>query len=65
MPFGFIVPKTLNYLAFQSFNFERTWWRLFQKCVVRTKLDIYVFMTNTFVQILLNVVLYLWFVIIF
>ena len=21
--------KTLNYLAFQSFNFERTWWRLF------------------------------------
>jgi hypothetical protein len=23
-PFGFIVPKTLNYLAFQSFYFERT-----------------------------------------
>ena len=21
-PFGFIVPKTLNYLAFQSFDFE-------------------------------------------
>jgi hypothetical protein len=23
-PFGFIAPKTLNYLAFQSFDFERT-----------------------------------------
>ena len=27
--FGFIAPKTLNYFAFQSFNFERIWWRLF------------------------------------
>jgi hypothetical protein len=26
----------LNYLAFQSFDFERPWWRLFRKCVVRT-----------------------------
>ena len=34
---------SLNYLAFQPFNFERTWWRLFQKRVVRTKFDIYVF----------------------
>jgi len=42
-PFGFIAPKTLNYLAFPSFDFERTWWRLFQKRVVRTKFDIYVF----------------------
>jgi hypothetical protein len=23
-PFSFIVPKTLNYLAFHSFDFERT-----------------------------------------
>jgi len=23
-PFGFIAPKTLNYLAFQSLDFERT-----------------------------------------
>ena len=38
-------PKTLNlnYLASQSFDFERTWWILFQKRVVRTKFDIYVF----------------------
>ena len=33
----------LNYLAFQYFDIERTWWRLFQRRVVRTKLDIYGF----------------------
>ena len=32
----------LNYLTFQPFDFERTWWRLFLKRVVRTKFDIYV-----------------------
>jgi len=42
---GFIAPKTLNFLAFQSFDFESTWWKLFQKRVVRTKFDIYVFIT--------------------
>jgi len=42
-PFGCIAPKTLNYLAFQSFDLKRTWWRLFQKRVVCTKFDIYVF----------------------
>ena len=30
-------------MAFQSFDFEGTWWRLFQQCVVWTKLEIYVF----------------------
>jgi hypothetical protein len=40
MPFGFIAPKTLNHLAFQCFDFERTWWRLFQKRVVRTECEI-------------------------
>jgi hypothetical protein len=25
--------------------FERTWWRLFQKRLVRTKCDIYIFIT--------------------
>jgi len=39
--FGFIASKTLNYLAFQTFDFEHTWWRLFQKRVVRTKFEIY------------------------
>jgi len=27
-------------MAFQSFDFEHTWWRLLQKRVVRTKFDI-------------------------
>jgi hypothetical protein len=34
---GFIPSR-----KFQSFDFERTWWRLFQKHVVRSKFDIYV-----------------------
>jgi hypothetical protein len=34
-------------LAFQSFDFERTWWRLFQKSVLGTKIDIYVFIHDT------------------
>jgi hypothetical protein len=38
------------YLAFQSFDFVRTWWRLFQKRVVRTKFDIYVFIIQTYIQ---------------
>jgi hypothetical protein len=39
------VPKTLNYLAFQAFHFERTWWKLFQKHAVRTKFYIYVYIS--------------------
>ena len=34
--FGCIALKTLKYLASQSFDFERTWWRLFQ---MRTRFD--------------------------
>ena len=49
-PFGFIPCKTLNYLAFQFFDFERTWW-LFQKCVVRNKFDVYVFIKPYFLSI--------------
>ena len=30
-------------MTFQPFDFESTWWSLFQKHVVRTKFDIYVF----------------------
>ena len=41
----FFAPKTLNYLVFQSFDFQRTWWRLVQKRVVCTKFDILVFIT--------------------
>ena len=35
-------------MAFQSFDFERTWRRLFQKHVVCHKLNIYVFITLLF-----------------
>jgi hypothetical protein len=40
--FDCIAPKTSNYFAFQSFKFERTWWRLFQKLIVFSKFDIIV-----------------------
>jgi len=51
MPFELLAPKDLNYYAFQSFHYGRTWWYLylylvmfiFQKRVVCTILDIYVF----------------------
>jgi hypothetical protein len=42
-PFRFIDTKTLNYLAFQSFDFEHTWWRLFQKTIMYTTFNILVF----------------------
>ena len=45
-----VLPKLLNYFSFQSFDFERTWWRLFQKRVVRTKFDIYVFIPYSYMQ---------------
>jgi hypothetical protein len=39
----FLFPKIfLNYSAFQSFDLEHVWWRLFQKLTVHTKLYTYV-----------------------
>ena len=35
-PFAFIAPKIINYLAFQSFDFDRTCWTFLQK---HTKFD--------------------------
>jgi len=29
-------------LVFESFDFERTWWGLFWRCVVHTKFAIYI-----------------------
>jgi hypothetical protein len=52
--FGFIAPKTFNYLAFQSSDFERTWWSLYQKSVVRTKLYIYHFITSEIIWLLVS-----------
>ena len=66
MLFGKIAPKSLYYLAFQSFDFEGTWWRSFQKHVGRTKFDIFVFILA---KILLGLFIYeiygswtLWFI---
>jgi hypothetical protein len=44
----FQISATLNYFVFQSFDFENTctWWSLFQKRVVHTKFDIYVFIIH-------------------
>jgi hypothetical protein len=39
----------------KSFGFERTWWMLFQKRGMRTKFDIYVFISYDITEILLKV----------
>jgi hypothetical protein len=42
-PLVYLLPKSkTNYLAFQFFDIERTWWGLYQKRVVPTKFDIFV-----------------------
>jgi hypothetical protein len=41
--FGYHVETFLIYLPFPYFDIERTWWRSFQKRVVCSKFDIYVF----------------------
>jgi hypothetical protein len=41
-PLVYLLPKTLNYIVFQSFDFERTDDGLFQKRVVRTELNIFI-----------------------
>jgi hypothetical protein len=38
----YLLPKIKNRCVFQSDDIERTWWRLYKKRVVRTKLDIYI-----------------------
>jgi hypothetical protein len=49
MLFGFITQKhLLNSCAFQYFNFVCTWWRLFQKSVLRFKCDIYLLIYQFF-----------------
>ena len=53
-PFVFLLLKRLNYLAFQSFDIERAWWRLFQKRVVRTKYDIYVFIETMIITFIME-----------
>ena len=45
----YFIDNNINcgYMAFQSFDCERTWWRLFQKQVVCTKCHTYVVITIT------------------
>jgi hypothetical protein len=41
---GFLALKDFKIICLSNnFCLERTWWRLFQKRVMRTKFDIYVF----------------------
>ena len=42
----FFYHVSLYHLTFKSFDFERTWWRLFQKRAVHNKLDICAFIYN-------------------
>ena len=45
--FWFYCSQTLSLIS-NLFDFECTWWRLFQKRVVRTKFDIYVFIKTIY-----------------
>jgi hypothetical protein len=47
------------FFTFQSFYFERTWWRLFQKRVMCTKLDIYFFFFFHYYTTNININMYL------
>jgi hypothetical protein len=42
-PLVYLLRRRLDYWVFQSFDYDRTWKSLFQKRVMRTKFDIYVF----------------------
>jgi hypothetical protein len=42
--------RPLNYLALKYFGFESTCWRWLQKRVMRTKFDIYVFITCIYLK---------------
>jgi hypothetical protein len=42
IPFGFLVPKNFWIIWLSNLlDFEHTWWRLLQKRVMHTKLDVY------------------------
>ena len=43
----FYYSQNIKLFGFPIFRFERTWWKLFQKRVVRIKFDINVFITMT------------------
>ena len=44
LAFGFLAYKDFYIiLAFQAFDFQNIWWKFSKKRIVRTNLDIYVF----------------------
>ena len=45
-PFGFIAPEALCFFSFPIFRLWAYLMKVIQKCVVRIKFDIYVFITN-------------------
>jgi hypothetical protein len=49
-----LLSRVSNYLTFQSFGYDRTWWCFFQKRVMRINFDIYVFYCNE------SSLLYIW-----
>ena len=49
-PLVSLLPKPLNYVAFQSFDFERNW--LFQNRVVHNKFDIFVFIFKRQIKVI-------------
>jgi hypothetical protein len=53
----------ISHLAFQSFDFERTWWMLLQKRVVRTKFNIYIYISLTLTgegSVKISCVIHIW-----
>ena len=45
-PLAYLLPKILKLFGFPIFRHWAIWWKLFQKCIVRIKLDIYVFIAT-------------------
>ena len=45
-PLTSLLPKILKLFGFPIFRHWAIWWKLFQKCIVRIKLDIYVFIAT-------------------
>jgi hypothetical protein len=57
IPFGFLAIKDLYIIRFpfHIFDYERTWWRLLQKRVVRTKVDICIYSSYFVIWPLYNI----------
>ena len=52
---SYCCQRLLNYLAFQSFGFERVWWNLFHESFVRTKLDVYLFIIRCLFSFIMEI----------